>query len=134
MNRSIISTFAMVALSVIAASGCGVVEGDEWVVPTVNEISMEQNVSYRLCREVANDLRGQEISAWTVRDYEHLVAVKFGGRVYCLDAVSEVRRVGAIPVDDDGVDGPGCAFCGTPLPAEQLISGPEDDDLAPHKM
>lgn len=133
MNRSIINTFALVAMSILAAPGCGVVEGDEWVVPAVQEISLERSEHYRLCREMAATLRGQEASAWTVIDYDSLVAVKFGGRVQCLDAVEEVRRVGIIAVEDNGAE-PGCRFCGTPLPAEQLVEAPEDDFTPSKKM
>ena len=96
----------------------------------MQEISLERNERYRLCREMATSLRGQEASAWTVIDYDGLVALKFGGRVQCLDAVEEVRRVGIIAVDDDGAE-PGCKFCGTPLPAEQLIE--VEDDFTPSK-
>jgi hypothetical protein len=71
-------------------------------------------------------LRGTEVSAYSVIDYDRLVALKFGGRVMCLDDVDAVRRVGVIPIEDPE---PGCQFCGTPLPAEKLVDGPEDDDI-----
>ena len=132
MNRSIINTFALVAMSILAAPGCGVVEGDEWVVPAVQEISLERSERFRLCREMATTLRGQEATGWTVIDYDRLVALTFGGRVQCLDAVEEVRRVGIIPVDGNGSED--CRFCGTPLPAEELIEAPEDDFVPSKKM
>jgi len=123
MKRSIVTTLALVAMSVIAAPGCGVVEGDEWVVPAVQEISLQGPEVYRLCREMEPELRGTEASGWTVRDYDRLVAVKFSGRVQCLDDVEAVRRTGIIPIDDPE---PGCQFCGTPIvadvnPSEQIV-------------
>lgn len=125
MMRSIVTTLALVAMSVLAAPGCGVVEGDEWVVPAVQEISMQVGEPYRLCRDMEPDLRGREASGWTVRDYDRLVALKFAGRVQCLDDVEAVRRTGIRPIDvPDGE--PACQFCGTPLPASQLVEAPED--------
>jgi hypothetical protein len=72
------------------------------------------------------ELRGREASGWTVRDYDHLVAVKFAGRVQCLDEVAAVRRTGIVPIDDPG---PGCEFCGTPLPAELLVEEAMEDTI-----